>query len=90
MTSALIGASRPEQVIDAVAALDKLDFSADELKEIDRHAVDAGINLWARSAELRHQAALEQQPTPFVATTAGRAKIEGRRAGMARGRGEAP
>jgi L-glyceraldehyde 3-phosphate reductase len=52
VTSALIGASRPEQVIDAVGALDRLDFSADELKEIDRHAVEAGINLWARSAEL--------------------------------------
>ncbi len=52
VTSALIGASRPEQVIDAVAALDKLGFTADELKEIDRYAVDAGINLWAKSAEL--------------------------------------
>ncbi len=52
VTSALIGASRPEQVVDAVRALDKLDFTADELKEIDRYAVDAGINLWARSAEL--------------------------------------
>jgi L-glyceraldehyde 3-phosphate reductase len=52
VTSALIGASRPEQVIDAVGALDRLEFTADELKEIDRYAVDAGINLWARSAEL--------------------------------------
>ncbi len=52
VTSALIGASRPEQVIDAVGALGRLAFAADELKEIDRHAVEAGINLWARSAEL--------------------------------------
>ena len=52
VTSALIGASRPEQVVDSVKALDKLDFSPEELKEIDAHAVDAGINLWARSAEL--------------------------------------
>ena len=52
VTSALIGASRPEQVIDAVRALDKLAFTADELKEIDRYAIDAGINLWAKSAEL--------------------------------------
>ena len=52
VTSALIGASRPEQVVDAVRALDKLGFTADELKEIDRYAVDAGINLWAKSAEL--------------------------------------
>jgi len=52
VTSALIGASRPEQVADAVKVLDKLGFTADELKEIDRYAVDAGINLWAKSAEL--------------------------------------
>ena len=52
VTSALIGASRPEQVIDSVRALDKLAFTPEELKEIDGHAVEAGINLWARSAEL--------------------------------------
>ena len=52
VTSALIGASRPEQVVDAVRALDKLGFTADELNEIDRYAVDAGINLWGKSAEL--------------------------------------
>jgi len=52
VTSALIGASRPAQVIDAVRALDNRAFTADELKEIDRYAVDAGINLWAKSAEL--------------------------------------
>jgi L-glyceraldehyde 3-phosphate reductase len=52
VTSALIGASRPEQVADSVKALDKLGFTAEELKEIDRFAVDGGINLWTRSAEL--------------------------------------
>jgi L-glyceraldehyde 3-phosphate reductase len=51
VTSALIGASRPEQVEDAVGALKTPDFSAEELAEIDRHAVDGGINLWAKSAE---------------------------------------
>lgn len=35
MTSVLIGASRPEQVADAVGALAKLQFSADELSAID-------------------------------------------------------
>jgi L-glyceraldehyde 3-phosphate reductase len=35
MTSALIGASRPEQIDDVVAALSKLEFSGDELKAID-------------------------------------------------------
>ncbi len=52
VTSALIGASRPEQVIDSVKALDKLDFSPEELAEIEPWAAEAGINLWARSAEL--------------------------------------
>jgi L-glyceraldehyde 3-phosphate reductase len=40
MTSAVIGASRPEQVRDAVGALDKLDFSKEELAAIDRYAID--------------------------------------------------
>jgi L-glyceraldehyde 3-phosphate reductase len=52
VTSALIGASRPEQVTDSVRALDNLSFTADELKEIDRHAVEGGVNLWRQSAEL--------------------------------------
>jgi len=52
VTSALIGASRPEQVADAVKALDSLSFTPTELKEIDHYAVESGINLWARSAEL--------------------------------------
>ena len=51
VTTALIGASRPEQVEDCVAALKNLDFSADELAAIDRYAKDAGVNLWAASAE---------------------------------------
>ena len=51
VTTALIGASRPEQVEDCVAALKNLDFSAEELAAIDRYAKDAGVNLWAASAE---------------------------------------
>jgi L-glyceraldehyde 3-phosphate reductase len=51
VTSALIGASSVEQLEQNVAALDGLDFSDDELAEIDRHAVDSGINLWAESSE---------------------------------------
>ena len=35
MTSALIGASKPEQIDDAVAALDNLDLSAEELTRIE-------------------------------------------------------
>jgi L-glyceraldehyde 3-phosphate reductase len=52
VTSALIGASSPEQVADSVKALDNLSFTADELKEIDRHAVEGGVNIWRQSAEL--------------------------------------
>jgi L-glyceraldehyde 3-phosphate reductase len=50
VTSALIGASSVEQLEANVAALDRLDFSADELAEIERYAVDSDINLWAESS----------------------------------------
>lgn len=50
VTSALIGASRPEQVIDCVGALNTPDFTADELAEIDHYAVEGGVNLWAPSS----------------------------------------
>ena len=50
VTSALIGASRPEQVRENVAALNKLDFSQTELGSIDAHAQEGGINLWERPA----------------------------------------
>jgi L-glyceraldehyde 3-phosphate reductase len=50
VTTALIGASRPEQLRENVAALARLDFSAQELAEIDRHAQDGGLDLWARSS----------------------------------------
>jgi L-glyceraldehyde 3-phosphate reductase len=50
MTSTLIGASSVEQLEDSLRALDKLELSDDELDEIDRHATDSGINLWARSS----------------------------------------
>ncbi|WP_158773271.1 L-glyceraldehyde 3-phosphate reductase [Cobetia sp. L2A1] len=50
VTTALIGASRPEQVTDCVKALDHLEFSQAELDEIDRYAVDGDVNLWARSS----------------------------------------
>jgi L-glyceraldehyde 3-phosphate reductase len=52
VTSVLIGASSVSQLEQNVAALDRLDFSDDELARIDRYAVDAGIDLWegARTA----------------------------------------
>jgi len=50
VTTALIGASRPEQILDAVGALARPDFAADELAEIDRHATEGGINIWRMSS----------------------------------------
>src|SRR4051812_4283123 len=50
VTSALIGASSVRQLETNVAALDNLEFSDDELREIDQHAVDAGINIWEQSS----------------------------------------
>ncbi|MFP4012230.1 MAG: L-glyceraldehyde 3-phosphate reductase [Spirochaetaceae bacterium] len=50
ITSVLIGASRPEQIKENVAALDNLEFSKDELSEIDRYAQEGDINLWAPSS----------------------------------------
>jgi len=52
VTSALIGASRPEQVTDCVGALKNLEFSAAELAEIDTYAEDGNLNIWAQSTEL--------------------------------------
>jgi aryl-alcohol dehydrogenase-like predicted oxidoreductase len=51
VTSALIGASSVEQLEDNVVALERLDFTDDELAEIERYASDTGINLWAASSE---------------------------------------
>jgi L-glyceraldehyde 3-phosphate reductase len=50
ITSALIGARTVEQLDDSLSALDRLDFSPEELAEIDRHAIESGINLWQRSS----------------------------------------
>jgi L-glyceraldehyde 3-phosphate reductase len=50
VSSALVGASSVSQLEQNVAALTNLDFSAEELAEIERHAVDGGINLWASSS----------------------------------------
>jgi L-glyceraldehyde 3-phosphate reductase len=57
ITTALIGASRPEQVVDCVGAIRNLEFTAEELVEIDRYADEEAINLWARSAEQTEGAA---------------------------------
>jgi len=46
VTSVLIGASSVAQLEQNVTALDHLEFTADQLSAIDRHAVDGGIDLW--------------------------------------------
>jgi L-glyceraldehyde 3-phosphate reductase len=52
MTSTLAGASSVEQLEMNVAALDRLDFTEDELAEIDRYATESDINLWAVSSNV--------------------------------------
>jgi L-glyceraldehyde 3-phosphate reductase len=50
MTSLVIGASSVAQLEDNVAALGRLELSEQELAEIDVHATEADVNLWARSS----------------------------------------
>ncbi len=52
ITTALIGASKPEQVVDCARAIEHLDFTDSELAEIDSYAKEGDINIWAQSAEL--------------------------------------
>ncbi|WP_282597573.1 L-glyceraldehyde 3-phosphate reductase [Thalassospira sp. ER-Se-21-Dark] len=51
VTSALIGARHVQQLDNSLDALNNLEFSADELAEIDKYAGDAGINLWQKSSD---------------------------------------
>ena len=46
VTSVLVGASSVKQLEQNIAAMDNLEFSAQELNEIDTHAVEGGIDLW--------------------------------------------
>ncbi|MFC7488335.1 L-glyceraldehyde 3-phosphate reductase [Knoellia sp. CPCC 206453] len=50
VTSVLVGASSVEQLDDNLLAVKNITFSDAELKAIDKHAVDAGINLWSKSS----------------------------------------
>ncbi|MEV7808913.1 L-glyceraldehyde 3-phosphate reductase [Microbispora sp. NPDC088329] len=50
VTSVLIGASSVEQLDDSLDAVNRLDFTEDELAAIDKDAVECGINLWAASS----------------------------------------
>jgi L-glyceraldehyde 3-phosphate reductase len=52
VASVLIGASSVEQLEENLRALDRLDFSDQELEEIDRYAVESGIDNWRTSSDL--------------------------------------
>jgi L-glyceraldehyde 3-phosphate reductase len=52
MTSTLVGASSVEQLEQNVRALDRLDFTAEELDEVDRLATESEINLWSESSDV--------------------------------------
>ena len=51
VTTALIGASSAQQVIDCAQAVENLEFTDAELAAIDLLSGDRGINLWAQSSE---------------------------------------
>ncbi len=55
VTTTLMGASSAAQVRENVGALDNLAFSSEELAQIDRYAVESGVNLW-------HKPSTDQRP----------------------------
>jgi L-glyceraldehyde 3-phosphate reductase len=52
VTSSLIGARNVKQLDDSLDAVKRLDFTAEELAEIDRHAMDGGIDIWEESSRI--------------------------------------
>ncbi len=50
VTSVLIGARNPHQILENVGAINNLEFTREELDEIDRYAVEGDINLWKESS----------------------------------------
>jgi L-glyceraldehyde 3-phosphate reductase len=52
VASTLVGVSSVKQLEENLAALDQPSFTVEELAEIDRHAVDSGVDLWRSSSEL--------------------------------------
>jgi L-glyceraldehyde 3-phosphate reductase len=53
VTSALIGARTVTQLEDSLSALQRLEFTPEELAEIDRYATEGGIDLWSVSSGLK-------------------------------------
>ncbi len=52
ITSALIGARNVDQLDNSLDALQRPDFSPEELAEIDQHATEGGVDIWKVSASL--------------------------------------
>jgi L-glyceraldehyde 3-phosphate reductase len=52
VASTLAGVSSVAQLAENLAALDHPNFSSEELAEIDRYAVESGIDLWRSSSDL--------------------------------------
>jgi L-glyceraldehyde 3-phosphate reductase len=52
VASTLVGASSVAQLEENLGALDNLDFTPEELGEIDSYAADSGIDLWRESSDL--------------------------------------
>jgi L-glyceraldehyde 3-phosphate reductase len=52
VASTLIGASSVAQLDENLGALENLDFTPDELAEIDQYASDSGIDLWRESSDV--------------------------------------
>ena len=50
VTSVLVGARTVEQLDNSLDALERTDFTDEELARVDEHAVDGGVNWWAESA----------------------------------------
>ena len=51
MTSLVVGASSVRQLEENVAALARLDFSPEELAEIDTYAVEGDVDLWRTQSQ---------------------------------------
>jgi L-glyceraldehyde 3-phosphate reductase len=51
VASTLVGASSVAQLAENLGALDNLEFTPEELSEIDRYALDSGIDIWRESSD---------------------------------------
>jgi L-glyceraldehyde 3-phosphate reductase len=52
VASTLVGASSVAQLDENLGALDNLEFTSEELNEIDEYAAESGIDLWRESSDL--------------------------------------